>query len=104
MKVIEDPRLCCFSNRVPPKEMEVNGGARDSEETSGGGAPASWSLEWSLPSRCGWASVTHKGITVILLTLTLELLLKDRDCSGRFIENGPDFPRSPRLATVPKVS
>lgn len=101
---MEDPRLCCLGNRVPPKEMEVNGGAGSSEETSGGGIPASWSLEWSLPSRCGQASVTHEGVTVILLTLTLELLLKDRDCSGGFVENGPDLPRSPRLATVPKVS
>lgn len=50
------------------------------------------------------ASVTHKGVTVVLLTLTLELLLKDGDCSGRLIENGPDFSRSPWLTTVPKVS
>lgn len=56
------------------------------------------------PLMQAWASVTHEGIAVILLTLTLELLLKDGDCSGRFIENGPDIPRSPRLTTVPKVS
>lgn len=100
----EDSRLGCLCNRVPPKEMEANGEARKfSEENSGGGAVASSNLEWSLPSRCG-ASVTHEGISVILLTLTLELLLKDGDCSGRFIENGPDFPRSPRLAAGPKVS
>ena len=56
------------------------------------------------PLMQAWASVTHEGIAVILLTLTLELLLKDGDCSGRFIENGPDISRSPRLTTVPKVS
>lgn len=35
--------------------------------------------------------VTHKRITVILLALTLELLLKDGNGSRRLIENAPDF-------------
>lgn len=81
--------------------MEVNGEAGKSSEENSGGVNSS--LERSLSCRRG-ASVTHEGIAVILLTLTLEFLLKDGDCSGRFIENGPDFPRSPRLTTVPKVS
>lgn len=47
--------------------------------------------------------VTHKRITVILLTLTLELLLKDGNRSRGFIKNAPDFPRRPWLMTIPKV-
>lgn len=50
-----------------------------------------------------WLLVTHKRISVILLTLTLELLLKDGNRSRRFIKNAPDFPRCPWLVTIPKV-
>lgn len=99
---MEASRLGCLCNRVPPKKMEVNGEAwKFSEENSGDGPAGLLGVE---PPGQVPASVTHEGIAVILLTLTLELLLKDGDCSGRFIENGPDFPRSPRLTTVPKVS
>lgn len=70
----------------------------------GEGTPAALSSERSLLSGFGEVLVTHEGIPVILLALALELLLKDGDCSGRFIENGPDLPRSPWLTTVPKVS
>lgn len=87
-----------------PKEMEVNGEAGKFSGENSGGRPQQ-AQAWSRASHPGVAgSVTHEGMAVILLTLTLELLLKDGDCSGRFIENGPDFPRRPRLTTVPKVS
>lgn len=66
--------------------------------------PSNLQLKSSLLSGCAVASVTHEGVLVILLALALELLLKDGDCGGRFIENGPDLPRSPWLTTVPKVS
>lgn len=51
----------------------------------------------------GQLLVTHKRITVILLTLALELLLKDGNRSRGLIKNAPDFSRRPRLMTVPKV-
>lgn len=54
-------------------------------------------------AQSGEVLVTHKRITVILLTLTLELLLKDGNRSRRLIKNAPDFPRRPWLTTVPKV-
>lgn len=47
--------------------------------------------------------VTHKRITVIWLTLTLELLLKDGNRSRRLVKNAPNFPRRPWLMTIPKV-
>lgn len=75
----------------------------------------SWSLTWGwgcpssleLRGPVSWTGrgrlVTHKRVTVILLTLALELLLKDGNGSRRLIKNAPDFPRCPCLVTVPKV-
>lgn len=74
-----------------PEEAKGEAGKRPSEETTGEVVPVALSSEEPPVPGMGELLVTHKRITVIVLTLTLELLLKDGNRSRRLIENAPDF-------------
>lgn len=99
---------CLFlvCRRAPPKRprQRERQGRVCQRRTTGGVDPSSLELKDG-PRILGTAGflVTHKRIAVILLTLTLEFLLKDGNRSGRLVKNAPDFPRSPWLMTIPKV-
>lgn len=77
------------------------GGRKPQERRSPGALTAKGSRVLGME---GELLVTHKRITVVWLTLTLELLLKDGNRSRRLIKNAPHFPRRPWLMTIPKVS
>jgi hypothetical protein len=72
-------------------------GLQGSQRTTGSQAPPP-------PVSQARGLVAHKGITVILLTLTLEFLLEDGNGCGRFIKNAPDLSRRPWLAAVPQLT
>lgn len=91
------PLLCgTHSWSVGGRPRRGQGGGSGSEESVRGAqersTPPALSLRGTARPRHVGVLVTHKGITVILLTLTLELLLEDGNRCRRLIKNAPDFP------------
>lgn len=100
------PCVRCPHSRKAAALEEAKGEAGKSrwKETTGEAVPRGLSAEGSrVLGMEGQLLVTHKRITVVWLTLTLELLLKDGNRSRRLIKNAPNFPRRPWLMTIPKV-
>lgn len=86
--------------RRPKARWGRVGGKKPRERRSPGTSSAEGSR---VLGKEGELLVTHKRITVVWLTLTLELLLKDGNRSRRLVKNAPNFPRRPWLMTIPKV-